>query len=575
MDDKTYYAFPIPGHVLKRTEEARQASDEEPEKVNIDFNSGFAEIEYDTSVQNNTFVDNAIRLFAPPPQVIEYKPVDPIRQRFFDMRSLASNRPFARDDSELFFRQARFMEDFTDNYEGEARFNMYFPYYQHMGYEQLRTYFTWRTKVRSDNTPQTHVSYIFLYIYELLSNIGVDKSQALDKLLTLLKEYKDVYPELSKYIPIWVKEYIVYYDMPFEFADFVNEHDLYEYYPLLFMFDFDNAKILELWNTVSTYDIKTSKFYQDNDAKQFSDYFRAVLIALNDYFNTKTLNLRDLIIYKINNRVVWQPFKRALFYPITKHDDRKISLPGWETYSLKNSRWTKSHPIFYSNRDSVVGYLIKKTEACMRDVFKYKYKLKVNTKSFPHFYVDAKEFDDVISRAVSEHYNYVNRTVVSVDFENLERIRVEALSTQDKLIVPEEQGIENWKREIENEELRIESGELKAAAEEEEVMASDSELNELIQFDSNSQFNESYASEWDALKDVLDSIELRALELALIGDYDIKTFADEHGVMLEVLADGINEKSVDIIGDSIIDVNESLTIFEDYVGNVRGFFALN
>jgi len=59
--------------------------------------------------------------------------IDPIREKFYEMRSLASKRPFARSDSELFYRQAKFMEDFTDDYDKNAKFNMYYPYYQNMG----------------------------------------------------------------------------------------------------------------------------------------------------------------------------------------------------------------------------------------------------------------------------------------------------------------------------------------------------------------------------------------------------------------------------------------------------------
>ena len=49
---------------------------------------------------------------------------------------------------------------------------MYFPDYQSMGYEQLRTY-TWRTNVRKGVIRKTSFSYVFVYLYELLNNVGV------------------------------------------------------------------------------------------------------------------------------------------------------------------------------------------------------------------------------------------------------------------------------------------------------------------------------------------------------------------------------------------------------------------
>jgi hypothetical protein len=70
----------------------------------------------------------------------------------------------------------------------------------------------------------------------------------------------------------------------------------------------------------------------------------------------------------------------------------------------------------------------------------------------------------------------------------------------------------------------------------------------------------------------LSDTELAALSLALRGGADrhvhMKKFADQRGLMLEVLADGINEKATDIIGDNILTVDETITIYDDYRDNV-------
>ena len=510
--------------------------------------SGFAEIEYDTGFHKDKDVEKAVQFFSnfTPPQTIEYKPVDPIRQKFFDMRSLASDRPFARDDSELFYRQAKFMEDFTDGYEGEAKLNMYYPYYQHMGYEQLRTYFTWRTKVRNGELKPIHTSYIFLYVYEMLSNVGVkDLSEALDNLITLFNECKEVSSPLAKYLPRWIKDFIIYYGMPFSFESFVDEYGLHRYYPELFLFELDNENIALCWSSISNYDVTASKFYQDGNEQLISDYFRAVLVALEEYFAKKKMRLQDLIIYRISNKVLWTPFKQALFYSTSNKIDRQVNLPGKESYFCRNNRWTTSYPIYYSNRESVAGHLVKKTEACLREILKYKYKLKISPTPFRHAQITARELDVLVERAVYDYHKYVNRTVVNVDHANLERIRVEALGTQDKLIVDDASFARNAECIMHNEELGVRSEELGVESD-----------------------------EWNALKDVLSQVELGALNIALSDSMSAKVFADENGVMLEVLADSINEKAVDIIGDSIIEVDEGLIIYDDYVEIIRDMLGI-
>jgi len=64
----------------------------------------------------------------------------------------------------------------------------------------------------------------------------------------------------------------------------------------------------------------------------------------------------------------------------------------------------------------------------------------------------------------------------------------------------------------------------------------------------------------------LSTVELQALGVLLEGA-DFKSFADSQGVMVEVLADGINEKAMDAIGDGLMD--EEFVLYEDYIEEVR------
>ena len=65
-------------------------------------------------------------------------------------------------DASYFYKQAKMMEDFEDDYSGNAEYSGYFTEYQALNYEQLRTYFTWRTNVRRGIVKKTSFSYVFL-----------------------------------------------------------------------------------------------------------------------------------------------------------------------------------------------------------------------------------------------------------------------------------------------------------------------------------------------------------------------------------------------------------------------------
>ena len=531
----------------------------------------FAEIELETGPDRGTAGEAALRFFSavPQPQPIEPRVIDPIRQKFYDMRSLASKRPFARNDSELFFRQAKFMEDFTDNHEGDAKFNMYFPYYQHMGYEYLRTYFTWRTRVRQGDIRPTSLSYIFLYIYEMLSGIGVeDPVEGLRKLIDIWNIFSPDHTALEAHMPKWFKDYHIFYELPHSFSDFVDEHGLQGYYSLTLLFDDSVENKLKLWNSISSYNVTNSRFYKEGNEQLLSDCFNAVLTGINEFCEKRNTRVEDLLIYSVSRRMPWQPFKQALFYDRQRQTDREIIISAHEKYYCRNGEWTANLPIYYSSQKDFVGYVIKKTESCLRQEVKYKYKLaadlKTGSKPFRELQRPAAkraELDKVIEIKVAEFYRELNRTVVTVDFTNLARIREEALGTQEQLIVPEADilidiGVPK-KLLIPDMDALIESTEAtqQAAAEETKQTLS-------------------FSDGWVALKNALTDIERKALTIILRGEESIKSFADENNIMLEVLADSINEKAADYIGDSLLEVEDELYIYDEYRENIAGMVGV-
>ena len=544
MDEhKRYAAVSIPARDVKPAAE-RPAPVQQTGPVVADF----AEIEFESSATGHASGGTERQ---PGPTALKAQPVghrmiDPIRQKFYQLRSLATDNPFARNDAGLFYRQARFMADFTDEYPGHAQFSMYYPYYQHMGYEQLRTYFTWRAKARRGEITPTSLSYVFLYIYELLSHIGVSNpSDGLDKLMTVWNTVREHEPALDQYLPRWLKDYHIFYELPHSFADFVSEHGLQRVYPELFLTDAGAENSLALWNGLSSYDITKSKFYGDGNDVLLGNCFAAVLRSLVELFERRRARLEDLFIYDIRKGVSWHPFQRALFYPWLWQPDRWVEMPGREVYYCENNQWTADIPIPYSDRKELVGYFIKKTETCLRQAVKYKFKISVYSDRAYYRLRDLgiplSEVEHAIEKAVEDFHRDLTRTVVTVDHGNLARIREEALGTQDKLTVPEENtltlppfakgggpaGPEDFPRLTAESPVSVEDG-------------------------------------WDTLRDALTATERESLSIALRGGADIRAFADENGVMLEILADSINEKAMDHIGDNILEMDENMTVYGEY-----------
>jgi len=336
--------------------------------------------------------------------------------------------------------------------------------------------------------------------------------------------------------------------LPHSLEDFIEKHDLKGYYPERFLSGADAENSLMLWNGISGYDVTKSKFYHDGNEALLNDCFYAVLCTIQQLCAKQNSRLEDLLIYRVRKGAIWRPFEGALFYLWLKQPDRQVEIPGGEVFYCKNNRWTADITIHFSGRRELVGYLIKKTEACLRQAVQYKYSIKAERNMLPNAVRHKLKEADIpfatlkraIEKAVADFHSGLKPVIkVEVNHVNLARIRDEALGTQNKLIVPEEEAAAIPA------EVPDECG---APPPPEQVSAPASHA----------------LDGWASLNEALCGAEREALLIALGGGMDIKAFADKSGVMLEVLADSINEKAMDHIGDTILELDGGMVLYDDY-----------
>ena len=224
-----------------------------------------------------------------------------------------------------------------------------------------------------------------------------------------------------------------------------------------------------------------------------------------------------------------------------------------------------------------MGNSFKQMKSVLRSLPKYRRKLTANMNSLSPMMADELRkagisLETVIAQAVTEFYREATRTVVRVDRSALDRIREESLATQEKLVVPEQEVVsESVSWGVQNssalDERKLDAGITTVDSEEADLPASNIEEFDSKKTDS-APCQEAEPNPWEALNDLLTDTEKEALALAINGETNIKQFADAHGIMLEVLMDGINEKSMDCIGDSLLD--DEFTIYDDYIEQVKG-----
>lgn len=520
-----YESFSIPNREAQRVIERLRSDHQIKPTLDEPGNDTFVEIDIDAP-GNGQAAPTAMA-----------QPVIPVHDKMRDLYHTIRQSSYGiTDRSGSFYKLARITRDVDDYYDNEVSFESYFPCYQLMGYSQLRTYITWRTKVRNGEIAETSVSYAFLYVYELINNIGVaDPQEGLDKLVGFWLVFREYAPVLDKYLLGWIKDYHVYYPLETTFEEFVSAHNLQAYYPTVFGYLSGPEDSFELYSSISQYDIKKSVFYNEKNKQLINDCFYFVLDRLRKACEEKNKCFEDYVFDLKKKKSIWIPFDRAIFYPALRQQDRVVGISTREEYECRSERWIYKTAVLTDHGRQLVGYMIKEMEANLRVKERFKYKLSVNLNSYAA--VDKErlrglgiDFSEEIKEGVAQYYAHVSWKTVSVDDSNLAHIRKEALKTQEKLLVPE--GGETESREPVNIAPIVPVM----------IPASDG---------------------WSDFKAALTQIEKEALSLILHGQ-DIKSCAARMNIMPEVLIDGINDKAMDTIGDTPLEIDDTVFIYEEY-----------
>ena len=367
------------------------------------------------------------------------------------------------------------------------------------------------------------------------------------------------------------------------------------------MVDTDNS--FDLFCSISKYDIRKSTFYTDDYIELIKDCFNFVIEELKLTFADCGVDFDESIFQPTRKMSEWKPFKDALFCPWKQQADRRIVLSENEIYICNNNKWVFNTVITSGNGRQLIGYIMKQMEVALRKVTRYKFKLSANINTITHeaMYKLRKaglSLETIINDGVDQFYKEATKTVVVVDKEALSRIRQEALITQEKLYVPEQEKplflLFQHKKSLCSGCSQTNKTVYSGCSRTRKPFAPDNLLQQkfiiqmppyrkilcsvvpvqgtldfsytAIQDKPSAEPQETQMSTvsdvWDNLKNDLTQIETEALSVVLLGKKDLKKYADECGIMIEVLVDGINEKAMDNLGDNLID--EEFMLYDDY-----------
>lgn len=352
--------------------------------------------------------------------------------RYREMRKLANSLYFA-SEARIFYEQARFMADFEDDFTFEGEFSRYFPTYHTMSDRQLRGYFAWRTKVRRGVTEPTSLSFVFVYIYELLNLIGVNNAaEGFDMLRNFWTAYRQLDAKIDAYVKLWLQDYVVYYRLDQALlADLADEGPDRAVLTLMHQREHTADEIFAALCALSTYDLRNSRFF-----KQYPDAVKNVVCGvfgrLTEHYAKKG---KKSVCEKYIGRVYASPyvmFKAAVFYHQKQPADFIYAISDLAKIQCRDGRWSCERFYCYKGKQQQIGMLLKTIDYLMRRHYNFKSVLKADP--------PAKMLGTIIDREI-ENYRAGQRQAaarkIEIDVSKLQGIRTAALETQNKLIIEE------------------------------------------------------------------------------------------------------------------------------------------
>ncbi|MBQ7670653.1 MAG: TerB N-terminal domain-containing protein [Clostridia bacterium] len=495
------------------------------EKITVSLDSARRHIEEPDGAEEKIYRDEPILTTAA-------KAREALPEKYREMRRIGEGDPaLLVSESKRFVAQAKFMEDFEDSYEYNGEFFRYFPTYRHMSDRQLRGYFSWRTDVRRGIVKETSLSFVYVYIYELINLIGTSGAKdAIDKLDTFVAAYLPIDRSIRRYTTRWRRDMAIYYGVPEALCDEkAASKDLSALAEVL-----SNPReagedaVFKALSALSSVNPEKSARYRSEPERTKALFYRIYLAYFEFCGEKRKIPLVERLLGKKMKRT-YIIFPSAVFYDKEKNKDYDFVSPGGTVYRRRHGEWTAEGFPETGKKSSAVGALVREIDASLKEYDEKNGKIGETV---------SKVFAAIARREILRYEEEKRKEAASrieFDFSALDKIRAGAEETASKLVT-------------EDEFLPDEDDFLPEYME--TVTAEDPPAG--------------------SPGGRLDGTETEILRLIIEGK-DASDCAKSRGTILSVVVDSINEKLYEEFFDNVIEYDgKTPSVVEDYVGELKG-----
>ncbi|MCC8129848.1 MAG: TerB N-terminal domain-containing protein [Clostridiales bacterium] len=438
------------------------------------------------------------------------------------MRELAADLSLSHSSSaKIFYRQAWYMEYFEDDCPYQQGVLHYYPTYQDLTMPELRGYFTWRTRLRHGTLEKTSLTYAYLYLYELLHQIGSKtKEEGLERLIWFRDAYGELDPRILHYASLWIVDYAVYYNVSPEMIRNFIHRDFDEALDILSRCDtVDDEALFPAILQLSSYRLERSKGY-----KQYPEELAKAICTgyrkLNDWYARRYDRPYTRRLYNKPVSMWYIPFHSAVFYHQKQFDHYEYRVSPTQRYYCEGNEWRMEQDYAAPERSQELGVFVRAADRLVREAYGVKAPLKPGT--------ETKTMVKLLTETIAEQKK-APAARVEFDLRKLSGIRKRSDAVGQRLMTEEERYVEPEPEP--------------PVAPEERGPASDC---------------------------ILSGNELRFMQILLYGG-DLQRFLSQGHLMASLLAETVNERLYDEFADTVVEFEGNTPVLvADYVDDLKG-----
>lgn len=391
-------------------------------------------------------------------------------------------------EGKAFVQQALLVAAYEDDYAYDGDFRHYFPSYRHMTDEQLRGYFSWRTRVRRGDMRKASLSFAFVHLYELVNGIGpagrMEPREGYAALQGFCRAYGEIDARILRYARAWCRDYAVYHGIDATLPP--DEAAREEALRTLMALDggeaggasdadgahgvgdrpaaegigaspveesasssanaegspcaaIDDEALFDALVRLSSYRIEKSRLMRDH-----APLLKAAVCcswrALSAYYRAHRRSTLSEHLFGAVTARPYAMFGAAVFWQRERHPDCRRQVGPITRFVCEDGRWLREGPYRALSPSREAGSLLKAVDAALRRRLECEAQLKGAAVPKYAQRIIERQVEGVAAeeRRRAEREAEAQRRRVTIDFSKLASIRTEAAASCEALLTDEE-----------------------------------------------------------------------------------------------------------------------------------------